>query len=106
MVGGPECIQARPIPLNQGNPSTGDVHINNMLVKNEVYTPKVLELARDGQFSAQTCKIRDFGYRTCMSVQIRSHIPYADVSDACLAGQSVQGPLSMTRWHSVRHVLA
>ena len=72
----------------------------------EVNTLGVLELARDGQFSAQTYKIRDFGYRTCVSVQIRSHIPYADVSNACLAGQSVQGPLSMTRWHSVRHVLA
>lgn len=52
--------------------------------RNEGNTLQVLEFARDRQFDAQTCKIRDSDIRTCADVQIRSQIPYAAVSGACL----------------------
>ena len=60
---------------------------------NEVNTPGVIELARDGQFDAQSCKIRVSGHQTCTNVHIRSHFMYADVFMAYVACQHGQGPL-------------
>ena len=53
----------------------------------EVITPEVIELACDGQFGAQTCKIHVSGHQTCTSVHIRSHFMYTDVSMAYVAFQ-------------------